>query len=348
MATMIRASSRRSVILAAIVMAALLVSACSPGRVESPDRADTASSSRTPPTPPTPVLHRNGGLAFSRAVASSVDGSLPDAVLREVDVHGAVGPVLTRGAAYRTALSWAPDGLAFAFLAAHGISVRREDDTRLVVSCHPSACSGLGPPAWSPDGSTIAFAGDLDGDEGLFQVSPQGGPSSPIATGFAVLGAPAWSPAGDQLAMIVADEPTAAAARSLTVIEADSGQVQRTIDLPGMQLGASVAWSPLGDRFALEVVGSGQGEHQGIYLVALDGSDVRALTVCPDAGCVDLSPSFSPDGRSVVFTRARCDEPGSDCFVGDVWLIGVDGEDPRALTRGAGLDCCGAWRSLPP
>ncbi len=341
MATLIRASSRHAMPFMVVTVAVLLfVSACSPGsRVESPDGSDATTPSTATITAP----HRNGGLAFSRAVPSAVDGSLLDAVLRELDVDGGVGPVLVRDAAYRTALSWAPDGAAFAFLGPHGISVRRARSTRLVVACHPSACSGLGPPSWSPDGSTIAFAGDLAGDEGVFRVSPEGGPPSPIATDLAVLGGPAWSPASDQLAVIA----SAGQARSLQILDADSGHVERTIDLPGMRLGASVAWSPAGDRLALEVVGSGQGEHQGIYLVALDGSDAQALTTCPDAACVDLAPSFSPDGRWVVFTRARCDEPGSDCFVGDVWVVGVDGSGARALTEGPGLDCCAAWRSLP-
>jgi Tol biopolymer transport system component len=339
MATLIRASSRHSVSFVVVTAAALILSACSSGsRVESPDGSDATPSRATSTTP-----RRNGGLAFSRAAPPSVDGSLFDAVLREVDADGGVGPMLVRGATYRTALSWAPDGASFAFLGPHGISVRRAHSSRLVVPCHPSACSGLGPPSWSPDGSTIAFAGDLAGDEGVFGVSPEGGPPSPIATDLAVLGTPAWSPAGDQLAVIA----SAGQARSLQILDADSGNVERTTDLPGMRLGASVAWSPAGDRLALDVVGSGQGDHQGIYLVALDGSAAQALTVCPDAGCVDLAPSFSPDGRWVAFTRARCDEPGSDCFVGDVWVVGVDGADAHALTDGPELDCCAAWRSLP-
>ncbi|HEY6567854.1 MAG TPA: hypothetical protein VI341_10100 [Actinomycetota bacterium] len=326
---------------ATLLAAALLASACSPGRaVESPGRPSGAQSSITAP-PSTP--HRNGGLVFSRAVPSATDGSPLHAVVRGVSVQGVVGPVVVRDAAYRAAPSWAPDGLSFAFLGAHGISVRSEHDTRLIVACHPQTCSGLGAPSWSPTASSIAFSGQIDGDEGLFQVAPEGGEPTPIVSNLVVAGAPAWSPDGAQLAAIVAEGGTA----SLQILDAESGHVQRTIELPGLDLGEAVTWSPDGASLAVEVTGSEQGEHQGIYLVAFDGTDPQLLTACPDADCVDLVPSFSPDGMSVVFTRGRCDEPGSDCFVGDVWVIRTDGGNAHALTHGPGLDCCAAWRPLP-
>ena len=341
MATMIRPSWDRSSTLAKMLATAMLFSACS-----SAPAVESLGGSTAAVVPPssTPVqLPRNGAVLFSRAIPPSIDGLPIDAVIQEVDREGAVGSVLVQGAAYRAAPSWAPDGREFAFLGSHGISVRHAGDTRLLVACHPQACSGLGAPSWSPTDSSIAFFGEIDGEEGLFQVSPDSGQPSSIASGLAVRGAPAWSPDGTQLAAIV----TEGRSTNLQILDAGSGQVHRTIDVPGLDLGEAVAWSPDGATLAFEVTGSEQGEHQGIYLLTLDGADTRLLTACPDAGCVDLIPSFSPDGTSVVFTRARCDEPGSDCFVGDVWTIRTDGGGAHALTQGSDLDCCAAWRPIP-
>ena len=337
MATMNGSSLVRSLIVVTALSAASLGAACSS------DPGAGQSQGPSPSPLPAPVA-RNGGVVFSRAVASSVEGVPLDAVVREVDVQGTVGEVLVRGAAYRAAPSWAPDGRAFAFLGAHGISIHDGRGSRLVAACHPSNCMGLGSPAWAPDGSSIAFAGDIDGEEGLFRVPASGGEPTAITTGLGVRGAPAWSPDARSLAVIATEGGTA----SLQILDVGSGQVRDTVALPGSDLGEAVAWSPDGAQLAVEVVGSDQGEHAGIYLVDLHGSDVKMLSTCRDDGCADLGPSFSPDGAFVAFTRARCDEPGSDCFVGDVWVIRTDGGDAHSLTEGIGLDCCAAWRPRSP
>ena len=45
----------------------------------------------------------------------------------------------------------------------------------------------------------------------------------------------------------------------------------------------------------------------------------------------DSDPHWSPDGRSVLFTRMTCDEEGIDCE-SNVYVVSADGTDPHALT----------------
>jgi Tol biopolymer transport system component len=348
MSTVITARQHRSTLapgrlrLGTALLSALALVGCSQGPGGQGPTGGSATGATSPPpasATATAPARENGDLVFSRAVTSATDGLPVEAVIRRLSDRGSVGRVLAEGASYRSAPSWSPEGRAFAYVGDHGIWVWRPAGSTLVASCHPSACSGSGPPAWSPSGSAIAFAGEREGLEGLFEVSAGGGQVRAIATDLTVRGAPAWSPDAASIAVIAVRGGSA----GIEILDARSGQVQEQITLPALEVGEAIAWSPDGAMFAIEAEGSSAG---GIYLVARDGSDPRLLSACPDDGCTDLAPAFSPDGRWLVFTRARCDEPGSDCFVGDVWVVAVDGGAAHAFTRGTDLDCCAAWGPL--
>jgi TolB protein len=66
-----------------------------------------------------------------------------------------------------------------------------------------------------------------------------------------------------------------------------------------------------------------------IHLMNADGSGVRALT---SGEHFDSNPSFSPDGRRVVFERRRGER------VSSLFMINLDGSGERQLTRGAHRD----------
>ncbi len=70
-----------------------------------------------------------------------------------------------------------------------------------------------------------------------------------------------------------------------------------------------------------------------IYVVNADGSGLRQVTSGPAR---DRSPSFSPTGTSLVFSR-------SGVGVSDIYTIGVDGADPKQLTAEAGANYDPTW-----
>jgi Tol biopolymer transport system component len=57
--------------------------------------------------------------------------------------------------------------------------------------------------------------------------------------------------------------------------------------------------------------------------VRADGTDRRVIT--PAGDVVDAEPSWSPDGRTIAFTRY------GNGAMGDVWLVRADGDDARPL-----------------
>jgi Tol biopolymer transport system component len=129
---------------------------------------------------------------------------------------------------------------------------------------------------------------------------------------------------------------------TIVLIDVATGDAIREID-SALEIGASIAWSPDGELFAVEARDSGGGLGAGIYVMGTDGSEPRLVSSCPDAGCTDLEPAWSPDGTMLAFTRARCDDPGSDCFTGDIAVVAVGGGRVRTVTSERPLDCCAAW-----
>jgi len=65
-----------------------------------------------------------------------------------------------------------------------------------------------------------------------------------------------------------------------------------------------------------------------IWVANPDGTGVRRVSQAP-ANVVDSSPSWSPDGERLVFTRCSADESGG-CTV---WAVNADGTDQHKLSK---------------
>ena len=98
------------------------------------------------------------------------------------------------------------------------------------------------------------------------------------------------------------------------------------------------AWSPRGDAIAFSMPDPEAGcFHNGTWLVNPDGSGLRMLE---PRGHVKFSPTFTPDGRRVLYFGG----PGlpGPCKVGQspsaaeygIWSVNVDGSDPQRLMLG--------------
>ncbi len=146
--------------------------------------------------------------------------------------------------------------------------------------------------------------------------------------------APSWSPDGRQLTYAevrMHRVPGLAAAQIgplIVIRDMASGRV-RTIT-SGKDLDETPAWSPAGGRIAfvrtLIPLGTQTGPPPEIWTIGSDGRGARQLT---HNSLDDLAPSWSPNGRWLVYQRAR----NRSATSWDLWTMRADGARQRLLTR---------------
>jgi len=148
-------------------------------------------------------------------------------------------------------------------------------------------------PAWSPDGTAIAFASDREGGVlQIYTVSVAGGEPLVLRLNGVEEHDPSWSPDSSMLVFASGE----GAARELVVFDSASGIRQITSN------GANdvdPAWSPDGQFIAFASTASGDFD---LWRMRPDGTDLTQLTTDPAA---DHDPAWSPDGRAIAFSRSE-------------------------------------------
>jgi Tol biopolymer transport system component/DNA-binding winged helix-turn-helix (wHTH) protein len=163
-------------------------------------------------------------------------------------------------------------------------------------------------PAFSPDGTLVAFRQSDGGhNTGIF-AAVVGGQKSLQLTADPGDCCPTWSPDGRQLAFIRYAEKDA----SIFTIAALGGTEHRVYHGPSLQAGLS--WSPNGEQLVFSETNPADATRSVISLLSLSDSSTRPLT-SPPAGWLDHEPAFSPDGAQVAFIRSTIAGVSNDVFV---------------------------------
>jgi len=165
-------------------------------------------------------------------------------------------------------------------------------------------------PAWSPDGTKVAFLVPLGLDDSELRVINADGGGQRTLT-REVCTYPAWSPDGGKIAFVRTGGECDDIVGELHVVNADGGGLRR------LARGAFVApaWSPDGSRILFK---AGQ-----IYVMNADGSRQRGLS-SPGLNILNYPGAWSPDGRKIAFV-------GGDA-VGEIYVMNADGSRQRRLT----------------
>jgi Tol biopolymer transport system component len=225
-------------------------------------------------------------------------------------------------------------------------------------------------PAWSPDGSRLAYT-CLRQPDGSIGSTQRICVRNADGTGFAILSntlahdfGPAWSRDGTQIAFATF---TPGSQSVLSIMNADgsgrfpiliSGATNPDWSLTGsaiifettntiweynrvfnqvMTLSTSTGdsrprYSPNGSKIVFQSSRDGQPE---IYVMNSDGSGQTRLT---NNSASDTAPAWSPDGTKILFTSLR-DDPMTPAL----YVMNADGTNQTRLTTGSD----GVWRSVP-
>jgi TolB protein len=212
--------------------------------------------------------------------------------------------------------------IAFASLGSNGWSIRLYSlELNRLVSFPAGTAGGSNlSPAWSGDGTKIAFSSSRSGDSEIW-VADESGINSHVITSLRGPNvAPTWNPRSSaQIAWAGGrtGEP------QIYTMDQDGANVQRLTD-SGYAI--SPSWSPSGLFLTFSwnrKYGPGDPGGQDIYV--MDIASRQWLQVTHESGS-NVYPSWAPDGRHIVFERAIGKRV-------DIWSMLADGTEQHQLTQ---------------
>jgi len=229
----------------------------------------------------------------------------------------------------RIVFSWKRDGNFDLYL--------MDVDTQQVVSQLTDNTASDLTPIWSPDGTQIALASNVNGKNGNYQIyiiDASTGQSNALTSNTWDNLYPSWSPDGKQIAFTTNYDSN----WDIYVMDVNGKNTKRLTTDPGYE--GNPVWSPDGKQIAYV---EGRDAKRDIMIMDADGSNVQVLTAL--ATSADYSPAWSPDGTHLAFVSDR--SGNADIFVVDATCIGSNTCDQQAVNltnNNQGDDLDPAWR----
>lgn len=209
---------------------------------------------------------------------------------------------------------WAPDGTRLAYASRGAIYVMNSDGSnpeRLTDSIRATT------PAWSPDGSKIAFEGRVEENNDIFSINSDGSSLTRLTQHEANDFGPAWSPDGTRIAF----SSRRGGSYDLYTMNADGSNIDRLTETDAHEIRPE--WSP--DGFRLLFARVIEGEENDLYTLDLaTAAEIRLVANSPH-GAVS---SWSPDGHRIAYLSGERDDMA-------LYVMDADGSNPVRLLPSA-------------
>jgi len=223
---------------------------------------------------------------------------LEDAIAEVDDIAPASAP---RGQS--AALAWTVAALSLAAAFATFLILRPRADTRppMRFSAVTNLAGVEAQPTLSPDGRSVAFVSNRDGQWDVYVGLVTGGSLIRVTNDPNLEARPRWSPDGLRLAYARLNDD---GLFDVWTVPALGGTPRRIV-----RGAREAAWSPVGGSLAYTARGA-------IWMSDAAGGNPRQVTY-PDLPRRDTQPAFSHDGRLLAYAR-RTDGPYGEIFVTDL------------------------------
>ncbi len=187
-------------------------------------------------------------------------------------------------------------------------------------------------PRFSPDGNKIIMSFAQDGNSDIYTMDIKTRVVERITDHTSIDTSPSYSPDGKYICF----NSDRSGLQQIYVMRSDGSNVKRITF--GKGLYGTPVWSPRGDLIAFTKV------HQGKFYIGVmrsDGSGERLLT----ENFYQEAPSWSPNGRVLIFYRETKTDSKGEGFSAKLWSIDLTGYNERIIeTETDGSDP--SWSSL--
>jgi TolB protein len=180
-------------------------------------------------------------------------------------------------------------------------------------------------PAFSPDGSKIAYVSYKDRYQFLYILELATGKSSSLSKEVGMNSAPVWAPDGSRLAIVLSKDANS----EIYLVNADGSNKRRLTNDPAVD--TSPSFSPDGKQVCFV---SERGGNAQVWAMNTDGGNARRLSL---QGGKSYDPAWSPNGEFIAYVV----EQSGDGF--EIYVMNADGGNPRRLTASVGSNESPSW-----
>lgn len=176
-------------------------------------------------------------------------------------------------------------------------------------------------PAWSPDGTEIAFMTTRSGPVAVWKMNADGSNQTDITSNLVERAMdPRWGSNGKIAILYINSDYS-----GIGIIDSDGNSFTSVYSEPSAgYIPGSPVWSPDCSKISFQKYVEGNLE---IFSMNADGSNLENITNHP---AKDVRPIFMPDGK-ILFSSDRAN-PGQIPEEYDLWLMNADGSNPIRLT----------------
>lgn len=173
-------------------------------------------------------------------------------------------------------------------------------------------------PAWSPDGTKIAFQSIRNNKTKIYIMNADGTNEYQLNSNSTNADSePSWSPDGTKIAFISNKDSNTS---EIYTINIDSTNIRRLTNTynSGISQNHNPSWSPDGSKLTYHAAINSKWR---VFTINDDGSNLTQITTHVTTGNGDRFPSWSPDGTKITFSSDR--EGGSSIYTVNMQTLGL-------------------------